>query len=146
MLLRASSEIEGGEADLHAVTEGTESGVPDGDVLIAFAEAAVAHDAEALPAARARVAERMGAESLVDAAAIVANFQRMVRIADGSGIALDTPLALVSVDLRDELGIDAFGSAEATPKVAGLRRLLGRAMSPFLPLMFRLFGPARRTS
>ena len=146
MLLRASSEIEGGKADLHAVTEGTRSGVPQGDVLVPFAEAALGPDPEALREARARVAERMGPEALVDAAGIVANFQRMVRIADGSGIPLDTPLALVSAGLRDELGIDAYGSADATPPVVGLRRLLGRVMLPALPLLLRLFRPSRPRS
>ena len=54
MLLRASSEIEGGKADLHAVTDGTRSGVPEGDVLIPFAEAALAPDVEALAEARSQ--------------------------------------------------------------------------------------------
>ena len=142
MLLRASSELEGTKADLHAVTDGTQSGVPDGDVLVAFAEAALALDVAALAEARACVAERMGPEALVDAAGIVANFERMVRIADGSGIPLDTPLALVSVGIREELGIDAYGSADATPPVVGLRRMLGRAMLPALPLLLRLFRPS----
>ena len=146
MLLRASSELEGGQADLHALTEGSESGVPDGDVLIAFAEAAVARDRDALRQARDRVAERMGRDCVVDAAGIIANFQRMVRIADGSGIPLDAPLSLISADLRDELGISDYASADATPKVVGLQRLLGRVLRPFVPLLLRVFGPARRAS
>lgn len=146
MLLRASSELEGGHADLHAVTDGVESGVPDGDVLVPFAEAAVARDADALRAARARVEERMGPEALVDSAAIVANFQRMVRIADGAGIPLDTPLSLVSADMRDELGIDKFGSADATPPVVGVRRMLGRVMRPLIPYLFRRFRPPQSAS
>jgi len=112
-------------------------------VLIPFAEAALAPDVEALAEARARVVERMGPEALVDAAGIVANFERMVRIADGSGIPLDTPLALVTVGMRNELGIDAYGSADATPAVVGLRRMLGRALLPALPLLLRLFRPSR---
>ena len=111
-------------------------------MLVRFAEAALARDAEALAEARAQVAERMGPEALVDAAGIVANFQRMVRIADGSGIPLDTPLALVSAGMREELGIDAYGSADATPAVVGLRRMLGRALLPLMPLLLRLFRPS----
>jgi hypothetical protein len=146
VLLRASSEIEGSDVELSGVTAGGDSGVPDGDLLVPFAEAAVAHDDEALASVRARVAERLGPESLVDAAAIVANFQRMVRIADGTGIPLDSPLAMVSVDLRSELGIDAYGSADATPPVSGAGSLLGKLMAPFLPLMFKVFGPSRHSS
>ncbi len=112
-------------------------------MLVRFAEAALARDVEALAEARAQVAERMGPQALVDAAGIVANFQRMVRIADGSGIPLDTPLALVSAGMRDELGIDAYGSADATPAVVGLRRMLGRALLPLMPLLLQLFRPSR---
>ena len=146
MLLRASSEIQGEKADLHAVTEGSaaRSGVPDEDVLVPFAEAAVLRDALALVSARDALAKRMGDDALVDAACIVANFQRMVRIADGTGIPLDTPLALFSVDLRSELGIDDFGSADATPPVRGARRLLGKLMQPLLPFLLRLYRPPRQ--
>ena len=45
--------------------------------------------------------------ALVDAAAVVGNFERMVRIADGTGIPLDKPVAMVSADMREELGLDA---------------------------------------
>ena len=145
MLLRASSELQGEKADLHAVTEGsgTPSGVRDDDVLLPFAEAAVGRDVLALASAREALAKRLGDAALVDTACIVANFQRMVRIADGTGIPLDTPLALVSVDLRSELGIDDYGSADATPPVRGARRLLGKTLQRLLPLLMRLYRPPR---
>ena len=145
MLLRASSELQGEKADLHAVTEGSgvPSGVRDDDVLLPFAEAAVGRDAQALASSREALVKRLGDAALVDTACIVANFQRMVRIADGTGIPLDTPLALVSVDLRSELGIDAYGSADATPPVRGARRLLGKALQRLLPLLMRLYRPPR---
>ncbi len=144
MLLRASSEIEGGKADLHAVTDGTRSGVPDGDVLVAFTEAALALDVEALAEARARVAERMGPEALVDAAGIVANFQRMVRIADATGIPLDAPMSLITEDLRRELGIDRYGSAANTSPAGPVRRALGRALWPIAVPVLKVALDLRR--
>lgn len=96
-------------------------------------------DAEALGAARERVVGELGEEALVDAAAVIGNFERMVRIADGTGIPLDHPVAMISADLREELGIDAFGGAESTPAVHGVQRLVGRGMSHVLPLVLRLF-------
>jgi hypothetical protein len=66
----------------------------------------------------------------VAAAAVAANFERMVRIADATGVPLDTPLDAISVEMRAELGIDRFGSAANTPRVSGPRRLFGRALAP----------------
>ena len=49
---------------------------------------------------------------MVDAAGVIANFQRMVRIADGTGIPLtDNRLVALTVDLRDELGINDYPTA-----------------------------------
>jgi hypothetical protein len=96
-------------------------------------------DGEALRAARERVCDELGAEALVDAAAVIGNFERMVRIADGTGIPLDEPVAMVSADMREELGIDAYGGAESTGEIRGVKRLAGRAMSAMLPLVLRLF-------
>lgn len=114
--------------------------MPDEDVLVAFAEAAVRRDPE-LPQARAALAERLGAEALVDAAAVVGNFERMVRVADATGIPLDRPVSLISADLQESLGVRAFGQAENTPEVRGLTRALGRLLAPVVP---RLMGLASR--
>ena len=43
----------------------------------------------------------------------------------------------VSADLREELGIDAFGSAEETPATGALGRIAGRLMRPLVPLLAR---------
>ena len=75
--------------DLHAVIEsGRASGVEHGEVLVELADAVVGRDASAIAVARRRVIEAMGVGAMVDAAAVAANFERMVRIADGTGIPL----------------------------------------------------------
>lgn len=56
-----------------------------GDELHAFASAAVELDDESLEQARARLVDVAGAEVAVDAAAVVANFEMMTRLADGTG-------------------------------------------------------------
>jgi hypothetical protein len=141
MLLRASGESGAGELDLRAVTEGErfESGIPGGGLLTAFAEAAVRGEPTAIEAARERVRQGLGDAAMVDAAAVIGNFERMVRIADGTGIPLDTPVAMVSADLRAELGIDDFEGAGSTQPLSGLQRLAGRAMSRMMPLVLRFF-------
>ncbi len=97
----------------------------------------MARDFVALESARDDLAAAVGGAGVVDAAAVVGNFQRMVRIADGTGIPLDAPVAMVSADLREELGIDAFGSASETPPTGALSRWLGRRLRPLIPWMAR---------
>ncbi len=59
---------------------------------------------------RTSVIAEVGPAGLVDAAAVCANFNMMVRIADGTGTPLDAGSAPMSVDLRDELGLDELTS------------------------------------
>ena len=93
--------------------------------MIAFADAAVARS-RAVSESRDRVQKALGDAGVVDAAAIIANFQRMVRIADGTGIPLDAPVDLLSADIRHELGINEFASASDRGKNGALRRLADR--------------------
>ena len=58
--------------------------------------------------ARKAVRRSLGDAAVVDAAAVIANFQRMVRIADGTGIPLGEELDLRSADLRNAIGINEF--------------------------------------
>jgi len=121
-----SGELAGEPVDVGAVTEGDarNSGVEAGELLVAFAEAATRDSAE-LPTARAALREALGPEALVDAAAVVGNFERMVRIADASGIPLDAPMAAASADLQRALGIDRYASAANTPTPGPLARAVG---------------------
>ena len=131
MMLRASSKTTGLDVDLDAVMGANASGtgVPHGDLLVSFAEAACAaadeRDAE-LAAVRNKLLTAAGPGSLVDAAAVVANFQRMVRVADGTGIPLDSQLNTLTAGLREDLGIDQFSSAANTAKVGSAAKAVGR--------------------
>ncbi len=115
-MLRESSHRNGtiDSLNIHgAVNPDSDSGVPDGGLLTAFAEAAV-RQTDALPGLRERIASVLGAQQLVDAAGVVANFQRMVRIADGCGIPLDDFTKEASEDWREDLGLHEFASAANT--------------------------------
>ncbi len=142
-----SAEISGETVGIQAVTAGNEapeSGVAHGDLLVAFTEAAVGPDDAALEEARARLLEAMGPEALVDSAGVVGNFERMVRIADSTGIPLDKTTVLLSRDLRRELGVERFGSAANTPEAGPLRRLLSRALQPAVGPLVRIAMSLRR--
>jgi hypothetical protein len=86
------------------------SGVEHGAVLIAFAEAMVGDDDAALVQARQPVIEAMSPEAMVDAAAVASNFERMVRIADSTGIRLDERMEVVSKEVRDQLHLERFAA------------------------------------
>jgi hypothetical protein len=75
---------------------------------MAFTDAIVAADYHALQHTRHGVREAMGAEAVVDAAGVASNFERMVRIADATGIDLDERMAKASQDVREALDLEQF--------------------------------------
>lgn len=131
-MLRASGHSKGSKVDVGGVTDATrDSGVDNGDLLVALVDAV--HGAGGgLEAARSRVVETMGPAALVDSAAVIGNFNQMVRIADGCGIPLDAPLDLATTELRESIGTGVFDSAANTPEAGLLKRALGRLVSRVL--------------
>jgi hypothetical protein len=112
---------------------GDASGVSHADVLVAFAEASVGEDDAALAQARERLLAALGPAALVDAAAVTSHFERVVRVADATGIPLDAPVAALTVDVRRDLGIDRFAAAAHTPAPSRAARVLARFMAPCVP-------------
>jgi hypothetical protein len=79
------------------------SGIEHGAVLIAFAEAMVGDDDEVLVKTRQAEIEAMSPEAMVDAAGVASNFERMVRIAESTGIPLDERMEALTKEVRDQL-------------------------------------------
>ena len=88
-----------------------ESGVPAGDVLLAYADAIIGPDVDALNTARDALAAALGPAAVSGAAAIAANFSKNDRIANGLGIPVDEMVLKATQDLREQLGLNDFGSA-----------------------------------
>ena len=110
-MLRESSRTHEESVDFAALmAEDVESGVPHGAELVRFADAVVAGSAADRDTARRALAGAMGSEALVDAAGVISNFERMVRIADSTGISLG-PMSEEDLVLVRELGIDRFAPA-----------------------------------
>lgn len=86
----------------------TDSRVPYAAELIEFGEAMLESDAARQARARDRVRAALGSAGLVDAAAIVASFNAVVKLADGTGIPLEDFKAEATRDLRAELGLERF--------------------------------------
>ena len=84
--------------------------VPGGALLIEYAEAF--YDApDDLVDIRDRIEQELGAGAAVDAAAIVAIYDAVVKIADATGIPIEEQKAEMSEDIRKHLGINDFPSA-----------------------------------
>ncbi len=80
-------------------------------MLEAFVAAVVGDDSVQADAARAVVVDQLGPDWLIDASAVVANFEMMTRLADGTGARLRPAQMEATVALREQLGVDAFPSA-----------------------------------
>lgn len=80
-------------------------------ILEEFVAAAVGDDPARAEAARATIVDRLGPDWLIDASAVIANFEMMTRLADGTGARLRPEQIDAAASIRDELGLDAFPSA-----------------------------------
>lgn len=132
-------------ANLQALVNGQEttSGVEAGAELLGLAEALVKRDVAAIDRARAAVAEKLGVEAMVDSVGVVANFQRMVRIADSTGIPLDTPVLMMTQGIREELRINDYSAAKNSPRLSLVKKFAGRMLAPFAPRMLRRIAKNR---
>jgi hypothetical protein len=140
-----SGELSGETLDVRAVTgnAGSDIGVLHGDLLVAFAEACVGGDDSEIARTRVALTDAAGAEALVEAAATIGNFERMVRIADGTGIPLDSSVRALSYGLEEELDLVRFGSASNTPERSTGARLVQTAIGAVLHGGLRLAGRIR---
>lgn len=113
-MLRVSSQTTATEIDLQAIAGREDSaarGIAFGPELMRFAEALARRDADALVHSREALLQAAGGAVLVDAAGVAANFQRMVRIADATGIPVDDMQSELGRQVREELALARFPSA-----------------------------------
>ena len=93
-------------------------GIPHSATLINFCDAFMGGDADDLSTARELLASEMSPEAMVDVAGIAANFQRMNRIADATGMPQDSLGHKKASEIRDtlneKLGINRYNSANSS--------------------------------
>ena len=104
--------MRGDTVNLNTVVKGADidSGVVGSKALVNLVEAFLG-EISALARAREALVSELGVRALIDAAAVIGNFQRMVRIADSTGIPVDQRAAEITGDIREELGLNSFVSA-----------------------------------
>ena len=72
------------------VKYGEGDNVPTGELLVAFVDATLSKEVDAIDVARTRICDVLGASAAHDAAAVIAMFQLNSRVADACGIPLDS--------------------------------------------------------
>jgi hypothetical protein len=94
----------------------SDAGIPAGGALLRFATA-VQTNSDDLLDARIQLLGAVGEAGLVEAAATIAIFNGLVRVADGTGIQLDDGVLADSADYRERLGLNGYGGALNSPIV-----------------------------
>lgn len=117
-MLRASAEFSRVNVDLQLVNGQSSdiSAVEFSNELMSFATAVASRDEAALADSRDKLLAASNAEVLVDAAAVAANFQRMVRIADATGIPVNDERVQAVTVAVEELELGRFRTADNSPQ------------------------------
>ncbi len=116
-MLRVSAKTTATDIDIQGIggdSRGADQGIEFGAQLMQFAESVATRDAQALRSTREALLRAAGPQVLVDAAGVAANFQRMVRIADSIGIPYDDTGSSLGRQVREELNLTEFASAQNT--------------------------------
>ena len=130
---------------MQGIVSNVDSGVSAGAQLTEFAEAVVRGDEARITTARTAVTQELGDAAMVDAAAVIANFQRMVRIADSTGIPLDEPVMMMTQSIREELGLNDFAAAANSPNLPIFKRIVGKVLAPIAPRILKRMVRSRST-
>ena len=92
--------------DLAAVTDpSVDPLTPGGVELLGLVDAVLARSTDIAAAAQA-VITKLGPTGLVDAAAVIGNYQMMNRVADGTGIPVGQGSRIRNAALIEQLGLD----------------------------------------
>jgi hypothetical protein len=112
-MLSWSSEINQLPVDIRAVTDGTvDPLLPGGVGLLRLVDAVLARSTADIEAAGDAVGAVLGEAGLVDAAAVIGNFQMMNRVADGTGMPTGRGSRIRNAALIELLGLDRFDHAD----------------------------------
>jgi hypothetical protein len=118
MMLSLSANTTETAIDLQMINGSAASdsqGIPFAGELASFAEAIAERDSGKIDRTRNELIQVAGEFVMVDAAAVAANFQRMVRIADAMGIPIDDKNVEAGAGVRQELDLVRFATAQNTP-------------------------------
>ena len=116
-MLRGSARGSSVEVDIQGINGHAKAagfGIEFGSDLMHFAEAIASRDKQSLGISLENLVKVAGPQVVVEAAAVAANFQRMVRIADSIGIPIDEISFKTGNRIREDLNLERFASARHT--------------------------------
>ena len=114
MMLRASSSANDMQVDLSLVRgEAAENEAVDHAPELARLVDTSVSDLNSLSAARSALVEATNDATMLDAAAVVANFEMMTRIADGTGTCHPSERLESMAEMTTSMGLDQFVSARS---------------------------------
>ena len=106
-MLRASSETAGVALDPRAITDPSiDPLVEGGSRLIGFVDAVLGDGS--VEASRVSLGSALGSDAVVDAAATIANFEMMNRIAEGTGMPVGVGSLERTEEWRSLIGLDRY--------------------------------------
>lgn len=107
-MLRASSLAFDYPLDIRGfVDPSVDLGIPGADVLLRLVDSVLA-ETEPLTGVHTDIIDRLGPESLLDAAAVFGNFEMMNRVAEGTGIPIAKQRIDRNADVIETLGISTW--------------------------------------
>ncbi len=108
-MLSSSAIAYGYDLDVAAISDpSVPIGIPGGQELLFFVDAVMTGTPNDLEGAQSAIINVLGPESLVDAAAVLGNFEMMNRVAEGSGIPVSVQAIERLSDTIEKLGLNSF--------------------------------------
>ena len=108
-MLSSSAIAYGYDLDVAAISDpSVPIGIPGGQELLFFVDAVMTETPNDLEGAQSAIINVLGPESLVDAAAVLGNFEMMNRVAEGSGIPVSVQAIERLSDTIEKLGLNSF--------------------------------------
>jgi len=111
-MLSWSAETTNRTVDLEAIaSDDVSPGLPGGEELLAFTSATVSREPDRIVTTRDTLVAAVGPAAMVDAAAVIGNFEMMNRIADGVGMPVGRGTRTRMEPMITSLGLDRFPHA-----------------------------------
>lgn len=139
-MLSLSADASNADIDLKMINGDTSANMENlefAQELMEFAAAIASRDEEALLKSRKALQDVAGWEVVVEAAAVAGNFQRMVRIADATGIPIDAARLPLMNKAAEELDLRRFESSRNTPKISFGQKIIAPIMRKLAPMVLR---------
>lgn len=105
-MLRASAISFGYDLNIAGLVDPDVSiGVQGGNALLRFVETVLGRSETSLGDVHESIVSDLGPEALVDAAAVLGNFEMMNRVAEGSGLPIPQQAIEYEADMVEQLGL-----------------------------------------